>query len=169
MTAQQAHAEAESEGLTLLASENGRSSSGYKNVACGRSHRHAGKPYRAKVKRNGKQVSFGPACSTAAEAALHFARSAAGRADAEIEADVQRRAPALEAAEAGSLAFLNLPARPEGEGRRLSVKTTRKIIRGERRSKVCAAPLAHPPCVCPLPSPLHTFARCAAGCSNARE
>jgi len=76
LTAEEALRQAEAEGLTLLRSES--SSTGYKNVFLSS---HKTKPYQAKVRRGGKQVSLG-CFATAEEAALVFARASAAQAAA---------------------------------------------------------------------------------------
>jgi len=72
MTAEEALRQAEMEGLTLVRQES--SSTGYLNVSFDRSGK--AKPYKAQVKRGGKQVALGY-FATLEEAALVFARAAA--------------------------------------------------------------------------------------------
>ena len=74
MTAEEAVRQAEAEELTLLKADN---TAGYKGVSFNSSCKT--KPYQAKLKRDGKDVSFGY-FATAEEAALHYARAPEGRA-----------------------------------------------------------------------------------------
>ena len=74
MTVQEAVAQAEAEGLTLLRSEG---STGYKGVAFNRSS--TSRPYQAQVRRGGTMVYLGY-FATAEEAALCYARSPAAQA-----------------------------------------------------------------------------------------
>ena len=77
LTAEEAQAQAEAEGLTLLKSAS--SSTGFKGVAL--EIHHKTKPYRAEVRRGGERA-FLCRCATAEEAALHVARSSAAHAAA---------------------------------------------------------------------------------------
>ena len=70
MTADEALRQAEAEGLTLLKSED--SNTGYMGVSC--DSRHKTRPYRADVRRGGKQIALGY-YTTAEEAALVVART----------------------------------------------------------------------------------------------
>ena len=75
--AEEAVQQAEAEGLTLLRSES--SSTGYKGV--GFNGRSKSKPYKAEVKRGGKNVTLG-SFATAEEAALSYARTPEAQAAA---------------------------------------------------------------------------------------
>ena len=77
LTSEEARQQAEAEGLTLLKADN---KTGYFGVRLDRPSKP--KPYQAKVRRGGKQVSLG-SFATAEEAALCVARSPEGRAAAE--------------------------------------------------------------------------------------
>ena len=73
LTSEEARQQAQAEGLTLLVTEN---STGYLGVYLTKPGQP--KPYQARVRRGGKQVSLG-SFTTAGEAALCFARSPEGR------------------------------------------------------------------------------------------
>ena len=75
LTAAEAVQQAEAEGLTLLKAD---TSSGYKGV-CWDSHCSRTKPYKVKVRRDGKQVYLSY-FATAEEAALSYARPPENRA-----------------------------------------------------------------------------------------
>ena len=94
MTAEEALRQAEAEGLTLVRSES--SSTGYKGVSfnSGRT-----KPYKAEVRRGGKQVALGM-FATAEEAALVVARTPEGRAAAAAAAAAPPAPPPMTAEEA---------------------------------------------------------------------
>ena len=86
MTAAEAVAQAEAEGLTLARSDN---QAGFRNVSV-QSERQA-RPYAAGLKREGKHIHLG-CFATAEEAALHVARSPEGQAQAKAEAKAQANA-----------------------------------------------------------------------------
>ena len=88
LTAAEAVAQAAAEGLTLQTSGN---VAGYRGVYKESSHRHQGKPFRAKVWRAGKQELLGN-FATAEEAALAYARTP------EAQAEVANPKPAPSAA-----------------------------------------------------------------------
>jgi len=92
MTAEEALAQAEAEGLTLLRSESNRT--GYTGVSCDSRHKCKSKPYQAKVKRDCQHLSLGYFATaeergskfvhlgyfaTAEEAALCYARASAAQ------------------------------------------------------------------------------------------
>eukprot|EP00964_Phaeocystis_antarctica_P063312 scaffold37992_cov60-Phaeocystis_antarctica.AAC.1 len=94
ISAEEAVAQAEAEGLTLTRSDN---QSGFRNVAV-----HTGnvpKPYQASVRRDGKNVHLG-SFATAEEAALHVARTPEARARKIEEADRAALPPPMTPAEA---------------------------------------------------------------------
>eukprot|EP00964_Phaeocystis_antarctica_P121242 scaffold84926_cov82-Phaeocystis_antarctica.AAC.1 len=80
LTSEEARQQAQAEGLTLRVADNG---TGYFGVSLNSSSKI--KPYQAKVRRGGKQVTLGR-FATAEEAALCVARSPEGQAAAEREA-----------------------------------------------------------------------------------
>ena len=94
MTADEALAQAEAEGLTLARSDN---QTGFRNVSV-HPERKA-RPYYASVKRDGKNVHLGY-FATAEEAALHVARTPEGQAQAKAEAKGQAKAEAKAQAKA---------------------------------------------------------------------
>ena len=92
MTAEEAVAQAEAEGLTLLKADN--YNTGYKRVHCNSNCKT--KPYQAQVHRGGKNVHLGY-FATAEEAALCIARTPEGRAAASAAAAAQPPMTAEEA------------------------------------------------------------------------
>ena len=94
MTADEALAQAEAEGLTLARSDN-QTGFGHVSVHPERKAR----PYYASVKRDGKNVHLGN-FATAEEAALHVARTPEGQAQAKAEAKGQAKAEAKAQAKA---------------------------------------------------------------------
>ena len=98
MTAAEALAQVEAEGLTLVHSDN---QSGFRNVAVDASCK--ARPYNARVRREGKEVYLGH-FATAEEAALHVARTPEGRAAAALPPPLTAE-EALAQAQAEGLTF----------------------------------------------------------------
>merc|ERR1740124_1120460 len=108
MTAAEALAEAEAEGLTLVRSSS--SQSGFLNVCMNASSKV--RPYQASVRRDGKQVHLGY-FATAEEAALHVARTPEAPASAALPRPMTA-AEALAEAEAEGLTLVRSSSSQSG-------------------------------------------------------
>ena len=95
MTAEEAVRQAEAEELTLLKADN---TAGYKGVSFD-SKPNLAKPYHAKLKRDGKDVSIGY-FATAKEAALIIARNSAAQAAVQAAAQAASQAASQAVAQA---------------------------------------------------------------------
>eukprot|EP00964_Phaeocystis_antarctica_P085288 scaffold53852_cov74-Phaeocystis_antarctica.AAC.1 len=123
MTAEEALAQAEAEGLTLIRSDG---QSGFCNVAV--DSRNMAKPYEARVWRGGKQVHLGY-FATAEEAALHHARTPEAQAAA-----LEAKAKALAKAEAQTQAQAKAQAKAEAKAEaKLAAKAAAVRARQEQK------------------------------------
>ena len=116
MTADEALAQAEAEGLALVRSS--ASQSGFLNVVVRRECK--ARPYEASVKRDGKSVHLG-SFATAEEAALHVARTPeaqAAAALAQTQAEAQAKAEAKAEAKAQAQAEAQAKAEARAEAKR---------------------------------------------------
>ena len=128
MTAAEAVAQAEAEGLTLARSDN---QAGFRNVSV-QSERQA-RPYAAGLKREGKHIHLG-CFATAEEAALHVARSPEGQAQAKAEAKAQANAEAK--AQAQAKAEAKAQAKQAAKAEAVRAREEQKLLFEQHRQQL---------------------------------
>ena len=130
MTAAEAVAQAEAEGLTLARSRH-ENQTGFRNVSVQSESRT--RPYAASLKREGKYIHLG-SFATAEEAALHVARSPEGQAQAKAEAMAQAKAEAK--AQAQAKAEAKAQAKQAAKAEAVRAREEQKLLFEQHRQQL---------------------------------